>query len=77
MIHHRWGTDNVCIKCGIARIKKQYKIVARTYSKLINGIWEDIPIYRYGTAWWYGTPNEIHPFTVRSIGFKRPECKKP
>lgn len=56
-MNHQWNKD-VCVNCGITRIKKEYKKLARTYSKLINGVWEDIPIYKYGVGYWYGLPDK-------------------
>ena len=75
MANHKWKKD-VCIKCGITRTRKEYKKCVRTYSKLINGVFQDIPVYRYGTAWFYGMPHKEHPNTVKIIGFERPGCVK-
>lgn len=64
-MNHKWK-DNVCINCGLHREKRDFRKLKRTYSKLIHGVWEDIPVWEFGTAWWYGLKNK----------FNRPDCKK-
>jgi hypothetical protein len=74
-MNHKWK-DNVCVNCGLHRMIREYRKVVRTYSKLRNGVWEDVPIYQYGKKYWYGTQHEEVKSLVRSIGFERPDCKK-
>lgn len=49
-MNHSWDKDNVCRHCGIVRKKRDYRKLLRTYSKLINGVWEDVPVYISGEA---------------------------
>lgn len=73
-MNHKWK-NNVCIRCGVGRMKVSYKKWVRTYSKLVNGVFEDRDVYQYGRAWWYGKPvdpNVDHLFN--STGFDRPDC---
>lgn len=66
-MNHKWNKEtNECTVCGLHRERKEHKKFQRTYSKLINGIFEDIPIYIYNFNWWYGEKNK----------FIRPDCKK-
>lgn len=76
MSNHRWNKDNVCVNCGLHRMRKRYRKVVRTYSKLINGCWEDVPVYQFGTGWLYGTVHPEVDCAVKIIGFERPNCKK-
>lgn len=64
-MNHRWA-NNICINCGVTRERKDYRKLVNTYTVLSNGVWEDRPVYQYGTGWWYGEVNK----------FNRPDCKK-
>lgn len=63
-MNHKWNKDNVCIKCGIVRERKEYKRWQRVQGVLIHGVWEDKHFYTYGVAWHYGPEHK----------FDRPEC---
>jgi hypothetical protein len=67
-MNHRWK-DNVCTRCGIARVRRSWKLLMAITPDGKNH-------YKYGTAWWYGTPNSNVKCLIKSIGFERPECKK-
>lgn len=69
MIRHKWDKNNKCDCCAIVRVRKSWR--------LRMAIVGNKDYYKYGTGWWYGVPSEADPNTVRSIGFTRPECKKP
>ena len=67
-MNHRWA-NNTCINCGVTREKRQYRKLIQTLTKTVlprYGVWEDRPVYQYGTGWWYGEVNK----------FIRPDCKK-
>jgi len=74
-MNHKWDKDNVCVRCGIYRTRGGYRKLQRTYSALRHGVWEDIPVYQYGTAWYYGMPHDDCNVLVKAIGFERPDCK--
>jgi hypothetical protein len=64
MSNHKWK-DNVCIKCGLSRERKEYRQVQSTGSYLgKDGCFYDKHYYTYGTAWHYGSKYK----------FERPEC---
>lgn len=73
-MNHKWDKDDECINCGIARTNLPYKKVIRTYSRLINGVWEDVPVYYHGIGWCYGQPHPEDKRTIKIIGFERPDC---
>lgn len=73
-MNHKWE-NNVCVNCGVHRMMQDYRKLERTYSKLIHGIWEDIPVYSYGKKWYYGYPNSDKKEYIKGIGFNRPDCK--
>lgn len=64
-MNHRWQ-DNTCINCGITRERRECQKLVNTRSVLSrHGVFYDVPVYQYGTGWWYGEKDK----------FKRPECK--
>lgn len=64
MSNHKWNSEGVCKRCGLKREKKQYRRAVNSRSVLKNGVFEDVPVYQYGTAWHYGEAK-----------FERPPCK--
>ena len=58
-MNHKWK-DNVCVNCGISRIKRSWKLLMCIVN---HPPWE---VYKYGKSFWY---KEIK-------SFKRPDCKK-
>jgi hypothetical protein len=66
MTNHKWE-DNECVRCGIVRNMESWK--------LLMAITNHPPYdhYKYGRSYKYGI--KVAPFTVKFIGFKRPECK--
>lgn len=62
-MNHKWDND-VCLNCGTIRLKKLHRKLVRTYSKLINGIWEDIPIHRENFEYEYNNKTFIRPDCV-------------
>jgi len=59
-MNHKWK-DNVCVRCGIARKRKGWKLLmAITNHPPYNH-------YIYGNDWHYG----------KEHGFKRPDCITP
>ena len=67
MMNHKWDSDNVCVRCGITRKKKSWR--------LLMAITNHPPYDHYmrGRDWHYGMPDKDYP-TVKAIGFKRPDC---
>jgi len=72
-MNHKWS-GNTCVSCGISRMKKDCKKFVRTYPKLINGVWEDVQVFSFGTAWFYYGPDPKVENLKIAIGFERPEC---
>lgn len=62
-MNHKWK-DNVCIHCGIKRIRKYWRQLMAVVN---HPPWE---AYMPGTDWYYTKPNETKGT------FKRPDCKK-
>ena len=60
-MNHRWK-DNTCIRCGVTREKKPFKVASNWRCHLVNGVWTDS--YDYGIGWAYDGK------------FVRPDCKK-
>jgi hypothetical protein len=64
MSNHKWK-NNICIKCGISRERKDFKRWQSTGSVLgRDGCWYDKHYYTFGTGWYYG----------KEYGFDRPQC---
>jgi hypothetical protein len=64
-MNHRWQND-VCVRCGLRREKRQYTKSGVPYSVLgRDGCFYDRIPYTFGTAYHYGDKHK----------FERPECK--
>ena len=63
-MNHKWK-DDVCVKCGLRRERKEYKKPGMPYAVLgRDGCWYDKVPYTFGIGWHYG----------KRFGFERPPC---
>lgn len=66
-MNHKWQND-VCLRCGLTREKREYKKAGIPYSVLgRDGCWYDRVPYTFGTAYYYG----------EKYKFERPSCIAP
>ncbi len=66
MVRHRWK-DDVCVNCGVKRSRAERKKFVRDRSVLINGVWEDSPVFKYDISWLYWKDD-------KKGTFERPDC---
>jgi hypothetical protein len=63
---HKWK-DDICVHCGVVRVKKNWTQVIGTRSILRHGVFEDVPVHKIGRDFWYSNNGNEY-------GFERPNC---
>lgn len=66
-MNHKWSIDNVCVRCGLRRTRmSRHKEIAQAAGRII---------LQHSSAWYYGWPDKKLTYVVKTVGFKRPNCK--